>query len=57
MPDYNMSLEPGFCTALNKGMLVCPDDASTPKNFTCFLTPPIGDEDDEEGGLADVVTR
>ena len=48
MPGFNMSLEPGFCTALNKGMLVCPDDVSIPKNFTPFLTPPVNDDDDAE---------
>ena len=48
MQGYNMSLEPGFCTALNKGMLVCPDDTSTPTNFTSFLTPPVNDDEDEE---------
>ena len=36
MSSYNMRLEPGFCTALNKGILVCPDDASTPKKLLCF---------------------
>ena len=44
MSSYNMSLEPGFCTALNKGILVCQDDASAPKNFTIFLTPPVNDD-------------
>ena len=48
MQGHNMSLEPGFCTALNKGILVSPDDASTPKNFTPFLTPPVGDDDEED---------
>ena len=48
MQGFNMSLEPGFCTALNKGMLVCPDDTSTPMNFTSFLTPPVNNDEDEE---------
>ena len=48
MQGHNMSLEPGFCTALNKGILASPDDAATPKNFTPFLTPPVGDDDDDE---------
>ena len=43
-----MSLEPGFCTALNKGILVFPDDASTSKKFTVFLPPPVNDDDEEE---------
>ena len=48
MSGYNMSLEPGFCTALNKGMLVCPDDVSTPTNLTPFVTPPVNDDDDAD---------
>ena len=47
MQGHRMSLELGFCTALNKGILVSPDDASTPKNFTLFLTPPVGDSDED----------
>jgi len=43
-----MSLEPNFCTALNKGMLVCPDDVSTPKDFTPFLTPPVNGDDNTD---------
>lgn len=43
-----MSLEPGFCTALNKGMIVCPDDVGTPINFTVFLNPPVNDDDENE---------
>ena len=39
MQDHNISLEPSFCTALNKDMLVCPDDSGCPKNFKPFLTP------------------
>ena len=45
---HNMSLEPGFCTALNKGILVSPDDASTPKNFNPVLTLPVSDDDEDE---------
>ena len=48
MSSHNMSLEPEFCTALNKGILFFPDDASTPKMFTVFLTPPVNDDDEEE---------
>ena len=43
-----MSLEPGFCTALNKGILASPDDASTLKNFTPFLTPPVENDGEDE---------
>ena len=45
---YNMSLEPSFCTALNKGMIVCPDDVDTCTNFTAFFTPPVNDDDENE---------
>ena len=48
MPGHNMKFATGFCTALNKGILTCPDDASTPKNFTPFLTPPVDDNADVE---------
>ena len=48
MPGHNMQFATGFCTALNKGILTCPDDASTPKNFTPFLTPPVDDDADVE---------
>ena len=48
MQSHNMTLEPGFCTALNKGIFVSPDDSSMPKNFTPFLTPPIKDDEDIE---------
>ena len=48
MPGYNTSLEPGFCTPPNKGMLVCLDDVSTPNNFIPFLTPPVNDDDDAD---------
>ena len=41
MPGHNMQFATGFCTALNTGILTCPDDASTPKNFTPFLTLPV----------------
>ena len=43
-----MSLESGFHTTLNKGILVSPDDASTPKHFTPFITPPVSDDDEVE---------
>ena len=48
MPGHNMQFATGFCTALNKGILTCPGDASTPKNFTPFLTPPVDDDIDGE---------
>ena len=44
MQGHNIALEPGFCTALNKGMMFCNVDAGSPKNFTIFLTPPMKDE-------------
>ena len=40
MQDHNMSLEPGFCTVLNKGILIYPDESCCPKNFTPFHIPP-----------------
>jgi len=43
-----MSLDLGLCTALNKGIMIILDDASTPNNFTPFLTPPVGDDEKEE---------
>ena len=43
-----MFLEPGFCTDLSKGILVSPDEASIPKNFTTFLTHPVGDDEEDE---------
>ena len=48
MSGYKMSLEPGFCTALNKGMLVFPDDVTTPNIFTAFLTPTVNDDEDAD---------
>lgn len=48
MSSYNMSLEPGFCKVLNKGILVCQDDGLTPKKFTIFRTPHVNDEEEEE---------
>ena len=48
MQGHNISLEPGFCEALNKEILASPEDASIPKNFTPFLTPPVGDDDEDE---------
>lgn len=43
---HNMHLEPGLCFAINKGIFVHPDDMSTQRNFTAFLTSPINDDDD-----------
>ena len=53
MSGHNMQIEPGLCSAINKGIIVHPDDASTPKKFTAFLTPPINDDADviENGNL------
>jgi hypothetical protein len=48
MPGHNVRFEPGFCTALNKGMFICPDGTGPPSNFTPFLMPPMADDDDEE---------
>ena len=45
MIGHNIQLEPGFCSAINKGIFVHADDATTPKHFTSFLTPPISEED------------
>ena len=46
MAGYNLSPEPGLCSALNKGILVHADDGTTPKNFTPFLVPPVSDDDE-----------
>ena len=43
-----MKFSTGFCRAINKVILVCPDDISTPKNFTPFLTPPVYDNAEVE---------
>ena len=53
MPSNNMMLEPGFCSAINKGIFVHSDDSSSPKHFTPFLTPPVSDHHDlvENGDL------
>ena len=47
MEEHNMNLEPGLCTAINKGIFVCPE-AGTPRNFTPFFIPPVGDDEEEE---------
>ena len=47
MIGHNVSFEPGLCSALNKGLIVHADDGTLPKNFSCFLTPPMKDD---EGG-------
>lgn len=44
---HSLHLEPGFCSAINKGIFVHADDATAPKHFTSFLTPPISEEDDK----------
>ena len=46
MSGHNMALEPGLCTALNKGMLFCHTDTGVPKNFTIFITRPQRDDFD-----------
>ena len=43
MPSKNMMLELGFCSAINKGIFVYSDDASSPKDFTPVFTPPVSD--------------
>ena len=48
MATHNMRLELSFCTALNKGVLVCPDNSTTSRNLTPVLTSPTKDEDDED---------
>ena len=48
MGEHNMRLEPGLCTALNKGIFASPNDAGTPRNFTPFFTPPIENFMEEE---------
>ena len=42
-----MRLEPGFCGAQKKCILVCPDDSATPKDLTPFLTPPVNNDGKE----------
>ena len=46
MVGHNVRLEPGLCSALNKGILIHADDTTAPKHFTPFLTPPISDDED-----------
>ena len=48
MLGQNVSFEPCFCTALNKGMFLCPDGVGPPPNFTPFLMPPMADNKDKE---------
>ena len=48
MAGYNVSFEPGLCSAINKGIMVHADDGSLPKNYSCFLTPPMKDDIDVE---------
>ena len=45
MTGHNLHLEPGFCSAINKGIFVHADDTTAPKHFSCFLTPPISDDE------------
>ena len=53
MIRHSIQLEPGLCSALNKGIIVHPNDASAPKHFSVFLTPPIilGGEKAENSNL------
>ena len=44
MVGYNVSFEPGLCSAINKGIFVHSDNSSSPKNFSPFLTPPVNDD-------------
>ena len=37
MNEHNMCLEPGLCTALNKGIFTCLNDAGTSKKITLSL--------------------
>ena len=46
MRKHNIALEPGICTALNKGILACGDEML--KNFTPFLVPPKKDLEIQE---------
>ena len=41
MTGHKIHLEPGLCSAINKGIFVHLDDASTSRKFTAFLTPPV----------------
>lgn len=45
MVGRNIHLEPGFYLAINKGIFVHANDTAAPKNSTCFLTPPISDDE------------
>ena len=47
LAEHNIHVEPGLCSAINKGTFVHRDDGTTPRHFTCFLTPPISDEEDK----------
>ena len=47
MIGHNLHLEPGFYSAINKGIFVYANDYTVPKHFTALLTQPISDEIDE----------
>ena len=47
LTDFNVHVEPGLCSAINKGIFVHADDGTMPRHFTGFLTPPISDEEDK----------
>ena len=46
MMGHNIHLEPGLCSAINKGIFVHTDDMTAPKHFTYFLTLPINDDEE-----------
>ena len=47
LQGHSIALEPGFCTALNKDILVHPNGNKTSKKITPFLTPPVKDGDED----------
>ena len=48
MSNYNMCLEPGFCTAIKKGIFIKTNETGVPKNFTPVFILTISDEEDDE---------
>lgn len=44
MVGYNVKVELGLYSTLNKGIFIHADDTSTPRNFTPFQTPPVSDD-------------
>ena len=47
MSSYNLAIVIGLCTAVQKGILINPDDSGVPTNLSPFLTPPLSDDEDE----------